>query len=56
MLTIDYLVAEPENKIFDRKLARVKPSDLASFISAFETTLSFRASEASREMSNNRKI
>lgn len=34
-LTIDYMVNEPENKLFDRKSARVKPSDLAPIISAF---------------------
>lgn len=34
-LTIDYMVNEPENKFFDRKSARVKPSDLAPIISAF---------------------
>lgn len=35
ILTIDYMVNEPENKFFDRKSARVKPSDLAPIISAF---------------------
>ena len=35
ILTIDYMVHEPENKLFDRKSARVKPSDLAPVISAF---------------------
>ncbi len=35
ILTIDYMVNGPENKIFDRKSARVRPSDLASIISAF---------------------
>lgn len=35
ILTIDYMVNEPENKFFDRKSVRVKPSDLAPIISAF---------------------
>ena len=35
ILTVDYMVNEPENKIFDRKSARVRPSDLADIISAF---------------------
>ena len=35
ILTIDYMVNAPENKIFDRKSSRVKPSDLAPIISAF---------------------
>lgn len=34
-LTLDYIVNEPENKLFDRKSARVKTSDLAPIISAF---------------------
>ena len=34
-LTIEYMVNEPENKLFDRKSARVKTSDLGPIISAF---------------------
>ena len=35
ILTLDYMKTEPENKIFDRKSARIKPSDLAETISGF---------------------
>lgn len=35
LLTIEYMVKEPENKIFDRKSSKVRPSDLADIISAF---------------------
>ena len=34
-LTLDYIVNESENKLFDRKSSRIKPSDLAPIISAF---------------------
>ena len=34
-LTLDYVVNEPENKLFDRKSYRVKAADLAPIISAF---------------------
>lgn len=34
-LTLDYIVNEPENKLFDRKSAKVKASDIAPIISAF---------------------
>ena len=34
-LTLDYIVNEPENKLFDRKSYRVKATDLAPIISAF---------------------
>lgn len=34
-LTLDYIVNEPENKMFDRKSAKVKATDLAPIISAF---------------------
>ena len=34
-LTLDYIVNESENKLFDRKSSRIKPSDLAHIISAF---------------------
>ena len=35
ILTIGYLTTEHENKYFDRKSARIKPSDIAELISAF---------------------
>ena len=35
ILTLDYIVNESENKIFDRKSAKVKPTDIAPIISAF---------------------
>ena len=35
MLTLDYLVNEPENKLFDRKSAQVKVSEVAPLICAF---------------------
>lgn len=35
MLTLDYIINESENKYFDRKSAKIKPSDLASLICAF---------------------
>lgn len=34
-LTLDYIVKQPENKLFDRKSAKIKVADLASIISAF---------------------
>lgn len=34
-LTLDYIVHEHENKVFDRKLAQVRPTDLAELVSAF---------------------
>ena len=34
-LSLDYIVNEPENKLFDRKSSRIKASDLAPIISAF---------------------
>lgn len=34
-LTLDYIIQEQENKVFDRKLAQVRPADLAELISAF---------------------
>lgn len=34
-LTLNYIVNESENKIFDRKSSKVKPGDLAAIISAF---------------------
>ena len=34
-LTLDYVCNEPENKLFDRKRANIRPSDLAELISAF---------------------
>jgi toxin-antitoxin system, toxin component, fic family len=35
ILTLDYLISEPENKYFDRKSAKVRPVDIADLISAF---------------------
>ena len=35
LLTLDYIVEQPENKLFDRKSSRIKPGDLAPIISAF---------------------
>ena len=35
LLTLDYIVEQPENKLFDRKSSKVKVSDLAPIISAF---------------------
>lgn len=35
LLTLDYIVKQPENKLFDRKSSKVKPGDLAQTISAF---------------------
>lgn len=35
MLTLEYMLTEDENKYFDRKSARVKPSEIADLISAF---------------------
>ena len=35
ILTLDYMISEPENKYFDRKSAKIKPSDIADLISAF---------------------
>lgn len=34
-LTLEYILNENENKYFDRKSAKIKPSDLAGIISAF---------------------
>lgn len=34
-LTIDYIVKEDENKLFDRKSSQIKPTDIAPIISAF---------------------
>ena len=35
LLTIDYIIKEDENKLFDRKSSKVKPADIAPIISAF---------------------
>lgn len=35
MLTLEYMTTEAENKYFDRKSAKIKPSDLSGLISAF---------------------
>ena len=34
-LTLQYMRTEHENKYFDRKSARIKPSDLSPLVSAF---------------------
>lgn len=34
ILTLDYLISEPENKYFDCKSAKVRPVDIADLISA----------------------
>ena len=34
-LTIDYIINEDENKLFDRKSSKIKPTDIAPVISAF---------------------
>lgn len=34
-MTLDYMTTEDENKHFDRKSAKIKPSDIADLISAF---------------------
>lgn len=34
-LTLDYMITKDENKHFDRKSAKIKPSDIADLISAF---------------------
>ena len=35
LLTIEYMTTESEKKFFDRKSAKIKPSDIADLISAF---------------------
>lgn len=35
ILTLSYITKEDENKYFDRKSAKIKPSDIADLISAF---------------------
>lgn len=35
LLTLEHMIEEPENKYFDRKEARIKPSDIAPLIVAF---------------------
>ena len=53
-LTIDYIRTEAENKWFDRKSAKVKPSEIASDISAFANaeggTLVIGISDKTREI------
>ena len=53
-LTLDYIVNEPENKMFDRKSAMVKATDLAPIISAFANadggTIVIGVSDKSREI------
>lgn len=35
ILTLSYMMTEPENKYFDRKSAQIKPSDLAPLVAGF---------------------
>ena len=35
LLTMEYMLAEPENKYFDRKSAHIKTSDLAPWVAGF---------------------
>lgn len=42
ILTIGYMISEPENKVFDRKSSKVKASDLAPIISAFANAIGDR--------------
>lgn len=35
LLTLEYMTVEPENKYFDRKEAKIKPSDIAPLLVAF---------------------
>jgi ATP-dependent DNA helicase RecG len=53
-LTLDYIVNESENKMFDRKSSKVKATDLAPIISAFANadggTVVIGISDKSREI------
>lgn len=59
-LTLDYIVNEPENKMFDRKSAMVKATDLAPIISAFANadggTIVIGVSDKSREIEGIERI
>lgn len=54
MMSLDYMIREHENKFFDRKSVKVKPSDLATHISAFANadggTLVIGISDKSRKI------
>ena len=53
-LTIDYIVKEDENKLFDRKSSKIKPADIAPIISAFANaeggTIVIGVAEKTREI------
>ncbi len=54
VLTLDYMLREDENKIFDRKSAQLKPSDIADEISAYANadggTIVFGISDKTRRL------
>lgn len=54
ILTLDYMIHENENKIFDRKSAQLKPSDIAGEISAYANanggTIVFGISDKTRRL------
>lgn len=54
LLTLEYLTTENENKIFDRKSAKVKVSDIAPLISAFANaeggTIAIGVSDKTRQI------
>ena len=54
VLTLDYMLDEDENKIFDRKSAQLKPSDIADEISAYANadggTIVFGISDKTRRL------
>ena len=54
ILTLDYMIKEDENKIFDRKSAQLKPSDIADEISAYANaeggTIVFGISDKTRRL------
>lgn len=53
-LTLEYMTNEHENKYFDRKSAKIKPSDLSSLVSAFANadggTIVLGISDKSKEL------
>lgn len=54
VLTLDYMIHEDENKIFDRKSAKLKPSEIADEISAYANadggTIVFGISDKTRRL------
>ena len=54
ILTLDYMIKEDENKIFERKSAQLKPSDIADEISAYANaeggTIVFGISDKTRRL------